>query len=281
MKLKLVKCERNHYYDAERYQTCPHCNKQKMGESEKPQGQKTNAGTTSQSSPSHNTDGVKTPDGVQGKNKKGFLSSIFGGKQEEKTHSLWSNNKSGSDEHESSTTEEETSVALSAESEIEQCQLTKETAPSLEESIEKVALSGSFEDIKTISYYDFGEEIEPVVGWLVQVNAEQKGKSYNLKCGKNTIGRSSNKEVVNVNLEGDASVSRGAQAIVIFEPKKSEFLIQPSNGNTLVYLNNDLLMTYVKLNSYDRISLGKSELVFVPFCGKHFSWDNNEGEQQK
>jgi hypothetical protein len=39
-----------------------------------------------------------------------------------------------------------------------------------------------------------------------------------------------------------------------------------------VYLNDEEVTLAVELNPYDRIELGESTLLFVPFCGAGFSW---------
>lgn len=41
----------------------------------------------------------------------------------------------------------------------------------------------------------------------------------------------------------------------------------------LAYCNNEALYTYRALKAYDRIELGESELMFIPLCGSHFSWE--------
>ena len=78
---------------------------------------------------------------------------------------------------------------------------------------------------------------------------------------------------VDVSLDGDAKVSRGTQAVVIYEPVKRQFLLQTSNGSSLIYLNDELLMTYAQLKTYDKITLGEAQLLFVPFCCDKFAWD--------
>lgn len=108
---------------------------------------------------------------------------------------------------------------------------------------------------------------------LVVISESDKGISYNLKCGKNTIGRNGKGCIVDISLDKDTSISRGAQAIVIYEPKKRKFLIQASNGNSLIYLNDDLLMNFSDLSAYDKITIGNTELMFMPFCSDRFSWE--------
>ena len=154
-------------------------------------------------------------------------------------------------------------------------ELEQDEPKSVSQQVSSVSVSGSAEDIKTVAMYGFEEDDEPVVGWLVAINGEDKGSSFSLKAGKNKIGRNGSGSEVDVALDTDHSVSRGTQAVLIFEPKHKQFLLQTAGGASLVYLNDELLMTYASLKAYDRITVGETVLVFVPFCGPDFSWEEN------
>ena len=41
----------------------------------------------------------------------------------------------------------------------------------------------------------------------------------------------------------------------------------------MIYHNDDEVIGSVELKPYDRIEMGQSTLLFVPFCGASFSWD--------
>ncbi len=123
---------------------------------------------------------------------------------------------------------------------------------------------------KTVSYYGGILETEPVVGWLVCVEGKMLGKAFELKNGKNFIGRSSQMDVI---LEGDANVSRDRHAIVTYEPRGREFFAQPGESRELFYVNGQVVLMNVVLKARDIISVGKTDLMFIPFCGADFSWD--------
>lgn len=128
----------------------------------------------------------------------------------------------------------------------------------------------AYDSAKTVGVYS-DANIEPVVGWLICVKGESFGESFNLKAGKNFIGRGSGMDVM---LAQERSVSRDKHAVITFEPKKRIFLIQPGDSSGLVYLNHDLLMTFAQLSAYDTIQLGDAFFKFVPFCGDKFIWDD-------
>lgn len=111
---------------------------------------------------------------------------------------------------------------------------------------------------------------EPVVGWLVGLTGEIAGKSFELKTGKNFIGRGNNMDVV---IPGDKSVSRNKHAIILFEPKNKLFMVQPGESRELFYLNGNVVLNTEKVQAYDEITIGNSELLFIPLCGEQFSWD--------
>ena len=111
-----------------------------------------------------------------------------------------------------------------------------------------------------------------VLGWLVMTNTSGKGKVFTLTDVKMTVGRSDPERPVDIDLRNDRSVSRGAQAVIIYDPLNKKFLLQSSGGKTFVYLNRELVLTYSELKPYDQLRLGETELIFVPFCTEKFSW---------
>lgn len=113
-------------------------------------------------------------------------------------------------------------------------------------------------------------KIDPVVGWLVCIKGEAFGKSFLLKSGKNFIGRD---RKMDVPLLEDKSVSRECHAICIYDPKSRLFLVQPGTSRELFYLNDKVVLGVEAIKASDVISVGKTDLMFVPFCGEHFSWE--------
>ncbi len=125
----------------------------------------------------------------------------------------------------------------------------------------------------TIAFFqtEMGVKEEPVVGWLVCINGEDSGTSFPLKLGRNFIGRGADMDVV---LRNDKAVSRKRHAIVLYEPRTRRFIAQPGESRQLFYLNDDVVLASEKLKPYDILTVGKSDLVFVPFCGPKFSWED-------
>ncbi|NOZ09450.1 MAG: FHA domain-containing protein [Gammaproteobacteria bacterium] len=116
---------------------------------------------------------------------------------------------------------------------------------------------------------------EPVTGWLVVTEGEGKGASLPIHHGVNTIGRDPNETLsLNFNDVGDAEIARREQARLTFDPKGKLFYLQHGTGKNLTYLNDKPVLELTTLTAYDQITMGNTTLIFVPFCGDQFSWDN-------
>ena len=112
--------------------------------------------------------------------------------------------------------------------------------------------------------------IDPVVGWLVNVGGPEKGRDYRIRSENNTIGRSKDMYIC---ISGDESISRERHTVITFDPTRNTFHLSPGEGRGLVYLNGEALLAHKQLSPYDVILLGKTKLVFVPFCGEKFKWE--------
>ena len=134
------------------------------------------------------------------------------------------------------------------------------------------------EDNCTVGYYSRVIGVEPVVGWLVCIEGEYKGESFKLKSGRNFIGRAANMDVV---LSADHSVSRFKHASVIYEPRGRQFIVSTGESRELCYLNDEVVLSNMKMNAYDVLNLGNTSLMLIPCCGARFTWENGlEGEKQ-
>ncbi len=125
-------------------------------------------------------------------------------------------------------------------------------------------------DGKTMGHWYGKKNNDPVVGWLVCVKGENQGESFQIVSGRNTIGR---RETNDIALTGESSVSRENHATIFYDYKKSEFYINAGEGNTMPYVNDEMVTTMTKLNRYDVVEIGDCICVFVPFCSEEFSWD--------
>lgn len=128
--------------------------------------------------------------------------------------------------------------------------------------------SNTAESSKTVSIFGAGRNSNPVSGWLVCTQGENKGKSFDLHIGKNFVGRSMKSDVI-IN---DPHISRENHFSVIYEPVSQTFFI--ASGASVIHLNSSLLDHPEQLKEDDVIEAGESKFVFIPFCKKGRDWND-------
>jgi hypothetical protein len=77
---------------------------------------------------------------------------------------------------------------------------------------------------------------------------------------------------MDIAIAGDAGISREHHAVISYNPKRHTFTVAPGDGRGLTDLNDDELLGPQPIKPYDTLELGASKLLFVPFCGEHFTW---------
>lgn len=111
---------------------------------------------------------------------------------------------------------------------------------------------------------------DPPVGWLVVVRGPGKGRALTLGNGMNPIGRSAESRV---RLDfGDDNISRANHARLVYEPRQRRWLLNHGDGTNLTYLNGEVVMSAVELQSGAEIQLGETSLRFQAFCSQEFDW---------
>jgi len=263
--MRLTRCENKHYYDADKYAICPHCE------------QGVQAEKAAAFVPKIDKPGVGVAAQKKANNMSSHTGSIWEQNNEKKTVSItgelceqpkkedispiqWLNDEDSSYDASPDTTPQD----------VEPVPPAAQSKTSLQSQVNAVASHSSPEDVKTMAFYDFADT-EPVVGWLVCVKGEYFGESFNLKAGHNFIGRALNMDVP---LAKDTSVSRHKHAVLTYDPQNRVFYIQPGESSGLTYLNDSLLLAHQHINAYEKIKIGNSELIFVPCCGEQFSWED-------
>jgi len=114
-------------------------------------------------------------------------------------------------------------------------------------------------------------EQDPVVGWLVVVGGPGIGSYRPIFEGNNTVGRNSSQRIP-INF-GDDTISSEEQAYIRYDSATRSFLFVPNLAKTNVVSLNDKRPTgAVELSQMDVITMGRTQLVFVPFCGAEFDW---------
>ena len=247
--MKLKRCENGHFYDQDKFAACPHC-------------------AAIEEEMDNETQTL-----------------------DEQTMSIYENPP---EDMGSARTDDEESVTIPADSadvhrvEIPEPEPNRTETQMTEPERRGTVQERAFRNIQPEPDYDddpvtvglFGDphEPRPVVGWLVCIKGEMYGQSFPLHAGKNFVGRGANMDVV---IRGDRSVSRDKHAIIIYEPRRREFIAQAGESRELFYLNDEVVLSMDKLKNHDVLTIGRTDLMFVPLCGEDFSWEDigKKGEE--
>ena len=112
---------------------------------------------------------------------------------------------------------------------------------------------------------------DPVVGWLVIVGGPGLGAFRPIYEGNNAVGRGKGQRIA-IDF-GDDTISSEEQAYIRYDSVDRSFLFVPNLSKTNIVAVNDKKPTgAVKLEAMDVITMGRTQLAFVPFCGGEFDW---------
>ena len=78
---------------------------------------------------------------------------------------------------------------------------------------------------------------------------------------------------MDVCIPGDATVSRDNHAIIAYDTLERIFYFAPASGGSIVRVNGKAVLGNVELKAYDRITIGQSQFLFIPFCGEKYEWE--------
>lgn len=249
--MKLTKCANNHFYDAEKFSSCPHCS-----------GGNANAG----GGEDRKTDCLMPNMGVGGNGNSDFDVTRNGA--DAGFYGRDMNQNAG----------ERVTVGFNDWQQHPQQPQAKpvyNTQPAADDEGKTVA----YMNWQTIDNNAASEQVtrgaakqrggQPVVGWLVCIEGNHYGNCFNLYGGKNFIGRAAEMDIC---LAGDNTVSRVKHATIIYEPKERKFFAQPGESHELFYLNESVVLSNELLKDRDVLTIGKTSLVFVPFCDERYGW---------
>ena len=106
------------------------------------------------------------------------------------------------------------------------------------------------------------------VGWLVCVKGHAKGRSYDLHMGYNFVGGFT--DDIHISWLNDPFFSPEKLFSIVYDPKGNHFYIVSDSGKA--YVNGEHLKEERTISDGDRISIGESEYIFIPFCKEGRIW---------
>ena len=113
----------------------------------------------------------------------------------------------------------------------------------------------------------------PVVGWLVCIEGNDRGRDFRLHAGYNSIGKNPENDV---SIPSDHTISRDRHAVIAYDQEENLYFFAPANGVNLLRLNGKVLMSPSEIKANDVLTIGKSKLLFIPLCSDKFQWGNDE-----
>ena len=113
-----------------------------------------------------------------------------------------------------------------------------------------------------------GGVFNPVVGWLVCVEGEEKGRDYRIVSGRNYVGRSADN---NICIADDDSISRERHFCIVYDPRSRHYFALPGESSS-IQINGEVKYNKHLLSDGDMIVCGKSKLCFIGFCKEGRDW---------
>ncbi|MDR2196448.1 MAG: FHA domain-containing protein [Coriobacteriales bacterium] len=144
-------------------------------------------------------------------------------------------------------------------------------APAPSPDLATTATASAPQDIgATVGVFSASADTDPPVAFVIVIDGPDKGAAFALRAGRSFIGRGSGSDV---ELSGDAAVSREGHALISYDVRKNSFQVASGQSRYITYLNGEELVTPRSLAAYDTIEVGRSKLSFLPFCGERFRWE--------
>ena len=77
---------------------------------------------------------------------------------------------------------------------------------------------------------------------------------------------------MDIQLLGDESIHDYRHATVVFDDTKQSAKLLPGESEGMVYLGVEAVHSHKDLAAYNRITVGETKLMYVPFCGERHQW---------
>ncbi len=234
--MNILKCVRGHFYDGDRFDSCPHCEKESAQASSgtAPQAAANVIGSTVMNADFHG----------------------FGG--------------------EAGDEDQEGTVVITPEAMREEDEGTLLLTMDMEQKAaqaagEKAAADRVQEDELTVRFSPVAPESDPMVGLLICIKGRDAGRHYTIRSGMNGIGRSEPEEI---RVTSDQGILTQNYAYLCYDPGSRRFWLQPGELQGYTYLNEYPLLESKWLNHHDRLKVGDELLLFIPICGPEFAWED-------
>ncbi len=126
-----------------------------------------------------------------------------------------------------------------------------------------------FERTVSASKADLTEEpARYVVAWLLALSGPARGRSFEVRNGRNVIGRDPKSDV---RLSDDQASAHHAD--LVFRPEEQRFILMDHNSTNGTFVNDEEIEPRRDLVNGDVIRIGSQKLMFYKFDLPGFTWE--------
>jgi hypothetical protein len=108
-----------------------------------------------------------------------------------------------------------------------------------------------------------------VVGWLIGLSGSTRGESFEVRIGRNVLGRDKRSDIV---VNDDQASAHHAD--LVFRPEEKRFILMDHNSTNGTYVNELEIEPRRDLIPKDIIRIGLQRFLFMPLCDEGFYWDD-------
>jgi hypothetical protein len=108
-----------------------------------------------------------------------------------------------------------------------------------------------------------------VVAWLVGINGVTRGESFQVRMGRNVLGRDRKCDIV---INDDQASAHHAD--LVFRPEERRFILMDHNSTNGTYVNEAEIEPRRDLVGREVIRIGSHKFLFVPLIDEGFYWDH-------
>jgi len=109
-----------------------------------------------------------------------------------------------------------------------------------------------------------------VVGWMIGLNGTIRGESFQIRMGRNILGRSRSSDVTIQDEQASAH-----HADLVYRPEEKRYILMDHNSTNGTYVNGVEIEPRRDLVSRDIVTIGSHRLLFLCLADFGLGWDDN------
>ena len=113
------------------------------------------------------------------------------------------------------------------------------------------------------------EEEKPIYAWIVCIEGNRQGKSYNITEGKNHIG---SHDTMSIQFLGDEEIREKKHAVIAYDERNLQGTLLGEESMGFVRLNEAAIYTSKDLKEGDILEIGKSKFFYFDFAKEYHQW---------